>query len=81
MSVRLSNPKGVGSWVDNMPIPTKTVEEQHVLLRETFHYLREGRLSVTLPKSEIFKASVEWLGMVIDSFGVRPAFSKIDLIS
>ena len=43
--------------------------------------LRQGNLSVNLPKSEFCFSVVEWLGMFIDRFGVRPAPSKIEAIT
>ena len=64
-----------------MIIPTRTFEQQLELLRETFDCLRQGKLSVNLPKSEFCFSVVEWLGMVIDRFGVRPAPSKIEAIT
>ena len=73
--------KGVRNWLDDMIIPTRTFEQQLELLRETFDCLRQGKLSVNLPKSEFCFSVVEWLGMVIDRFGVRPAPSKIEAIT
>ena len=73
--------KGVRNWLDDMIIPTRTFEQQLELLRETFDCLRRGKLSVNLPKSEFCFSVVEWLGMVIDRFGVRPAPSKIEAIT
>ena len=73
--------KGVRNWLDDMIIPTHTFEQQLELLRETFDCLRQGKLSVNLPKLEFYFSVVEWLGMVIDRFGVRPAPSKIEAIT
>ena len=73
--------KGVRNWLDDMIIPIRTFEQQLKLLRETFDCLRQGKLSVNLPKSEFCFSVVEWLGMVIDHFGVRPAPSKIKAIT
>ena len=69
------------NWLDDMIIPTRTFEQQLELLRETFDCLRQGKLSVKPPKSEFCFWVVEWLGMVIDHFGVRPAPSKIEAIT
>ena len=73
--------KGVHKWLDNIIIPTRTFEEQLELLRETFDCLRQSRLSVNLPKSEFCFSVVEWLAMIIDRFGIRPAPSKIEAIT
>lgn len=73
--------QGVHNWLDNIIVPTKTVEYRIGLLHETLDCLRDARLSVNLPKLELCKPVVEWLRMMIDSFGVRPASSKIDSIT
>ena len=73
--------KGVRNWLDDVIIPTRTFEQQVELLRETFDCLRQNKLSVDLPKSEFCFSVVEWLGMVIDGFGIRPAPSKIEAIT
>ena len=73
--------KGVQNWLDDITIPTRTVEEQLDLIRETFDSLRRSRLSVNLPKSKFCFAVVERLGLIIDRFGIRPAHNKIDAIT
>ena len=73
--------KGVRNWLDDMITSTRTFEQQVKLLRETFDCLRQSKLSVNLPKSEFSFSLVEWLGMVIDRFGIRPAPSKIKAIT
>ena len=70
--------KGVHNWLDDMIIPTRTFEQQLKLLRETFDGLRQSKLSVNLPKSWFCFSVVEWLDMVIDRFGIRPAPSKVE---
>ena len=69
--------KGVRNWLDDIIIPTRIIEEQFELLLKTFHCLWHVKLSVNLPKSEFCFSVVEWLGMVIDHFGIKPAPSKI----
>ena len=73
--------KGMRNWLDDIIIPTRTFEEQLKLLRETFDCLRQSKLLVNLPKSEFCFSVVEWLGMIIDRFGIRPASSKIEAIT
>ena len=72
--------EGVRNCLDII-IPTHTLVEQLELLRETFDCLRQSKLSVNLPKSESYFPVVEWLGMIIDRFGIRPASSKIEAIT
>ena len=69
--------KGVRNRLDDT-IPTRTFQEQLGLLRETFDCLRQSKLSVNLPISEFCFSVIEWLGMIIDRFGIRPAPSKIE---
>ena len=71
----------VRNWLDDIIIPTRTFEKQLKLLRETFHCVQQGKLSLNLPKSELCFSVVEWLGMIIDRFGIRPAPSKIEAIT
>ena len=72
--------KGVRNWLDDIITPTRTFDEQLQLLRETFDCLRQRELSVNLP-SELCFSVVEWLGMVIDGFGIKPARSKTEAIT
>ena len=73
--------RGVRNWLDDIIIPTATLEGQFALLREVFDLIRAGRLSVNLQKSEFCSPVVEWLGMIVDCHGTRPAPSKIDAIA
>ena len=73
--------KGVRNWLGDIIIPTRTFEQQLELLRETFDCLRQSKLSVSLPKLEFCFSVVEWLEMIIDRFGIRPAPSKIEAIT
>ena len=71
--------KDVRNWLHIM-ISTRTFEEQLELLRKTFDCSRQSKLSLNLPKLEFCFSVVEWLGMIIDRFGIRPA-SKIEAIT
>lgn len=73
--------EGMRNLVNDMLVPTKPLEDQFEFLRETFDCLHCGDLLVNLPKLEFSKASVDWLGMVMGSFGVRPASSRTKAIS
>ena len=69
--------KGVRNWLDDIIILTRTFEEQLEILRETFDCIRQSKLSVNLTKSELCFSVVEWLGKIMDRFGIRSAPSKI----
>ena len=45
--------KGVRNWLDDIVTSARTFEEQIELLRGTFDCLRQSKLSVNLPKSEL----------------------------
>ena len=78
MSVKMNVVK---NSLDDIIIPTATVKDQFALLHEAFDRIRVGHLSVNLPNSEFCFPLVEWLGMIIDCHGTRPAASKIDAIT
>ena len=80
-SIMRVNNKDVRDWLDDMIIPTRTFEPQLELIREIFDCLRQSKLSVNLPKSEFCFTVVEWLGMIIERFGVSPTPSKIEAIT
>ena len=44
--------KGVRNWLNDIIIPTASLEDQFSLVREVFDLIRAGRLSVNLQKSE-----------------------------
>ena len=60
--------KEARNWPDDIIIPSRTFEEQSKLL-------------ITLPKPEFRFSMIEWLGMIIDRFGIKPAPSKIEAIT
>ena len=66
--------------MDDIIIPTVTLEDQFTLLRILVYLIRASRLSVNLQKSEFCFPVLEWLGMIIDWHGTRPAPSRIDAI-
>ena len=73
--------RGIKNWLDDTTIPSKTLAGQRGLLRETLKYLRQGRLTVNLQKSHFCQSVMEFVGMIMDRLGARPAPSKIDAIT
>ena len=73
--------KGMRDWLDDIIIPTCTYEDQLELLRETFDGLRQSKLSVNPTKLALYFSVVEWLSMIIDCFGIRPAPGKTEAIT
>lgn len=71
---------GVFSWLDDILIASDTWEGRSATLTTVLHRLLAAGLSVDFAKC-IFGASFqEFLGMVIDRTGIRPAPSKMDAI-
>ena len=73
--------KGVRNWLDDVIIPPCILRYQLKLLRETLDCLRKSKMSVNLPKLELCFPVVEWLGLIIDRFGIRPTPSRIKAIT
>ena len=74
--------KRVLNWLDDLIIPTRTFEQLLELLRrETFDCFRQSKLSINLAKPEFCFSVVEWLGMIVDRFGIRLGSSKIEAIT
>ena len=71
--------KGIKNWLDNIVIPSKTLENQWGLLQETLECLRQGRLTVNLQKSHFCQSVM--VGMIVDRLGTRSTPSKIDAIT
>ena len=72
---------GVRNWLEDTIISTRIKGEQLKLLRETFDGLQQSKMSANLPKLEFWLSVVEWLGMIIDCFAIKPASSKIEAIT
>ena len=53
--------KGLHNELDDINTPSRTLNEQLKLVRETFDYLQQNSLALSLPKSEFFFSVLEWL--------------------
>ena len=73
--------RGIKNWLDDVAIPSKTLDDQWGLLRETLECLRQGRLTANLHKSHFCQSVMEFVSMIVDRLGTRPAPSKIDAIT
>ena len=70
-----------GFGLNDIAIPSKTLEDQWALLPETLECLRQGLLTVNLQKSHLCQSVIEFVGMIVNRLGTRPAPSKIDAIT
>ena len=70
----------VVSWLDDILVSSRTWEAHINLLRTVFQKLVNARLSVNFAKCNFAAPSQEYLGMVVDSTGIRPAPSKLEAV-
>lgn len=72
--------RGVNNWLDDIIIHTKTIGEHLSLLERVLDALSTAGLSLNLAKCKWCFAQQEFLGLVVDRLGLRPAPSKIEAI-
>lgn len=67
-------------YLDDIIIPSNTIEEGLRRLRQVLEKLREHRLTLKLSKCSFFKTRIEYLGREISEEGVRPGQRKIEAV-
>ena len=72
---------GLDSWLDDILLASYSWEQHLAALREAFTRLLNAKLSVNFAKCRFAASSQEFLGMVIDCTGIRPAPSKLEAVS
>lgn len=77
----LGSVKNVYSWLDDILIASDTWEEHLATLVVILKRLQNAGLSVNFAKCIFGAASMEFLGMIIDSSGVYPSPSKLEAIA
>ena len=70
----------VASWLDNILIASVTWDEHLTSIMKVLSRLLAAGLSVNFAKCIFGEARQEFLGMVIDSMGIRPTLSKLEAI-
>jgi hypothetical protein len=60
------------SFVDDIIVHGRGVEEKMEKLREVFSRFREAGISLNLEKWDFFKEEVVYLGYLVSSHGVKP---------
>lgn len=66
-------------YLDDVIIPSKTIEEGIARLRQVLETFRAHRLTLRLDKCTFFAESIEYLGRKISEEGVRPGRRKVDI--
>ncbi|XP_011861043.1 PREDICTED: uncharacterized protein K02A2.6-like [Vollenhovia emeryi] len=67
-------------YLDDIIIPSKTIAEGMVRLRQVLDALRRHHLTLKLEKCFFFTRSIEYLGREISEHGVRPGRRKIEAV-
>jgi hypothetical protein len=67
-------------YLDDIIIFSKTFEEHINHLRQVFNRIREANLTVKGSKSKFAQSATNYLGHVVDEYGVRPLPKKIKAV-
>lgn len=68
-------------YIDDLLIPTCTVEEGLDNLRLVLNIIRESKLTLNLDKCTFLQPKLEYLGYEISENGLRPGQKKIDAVT
>lgn len=68
-------------YLDDVIIPSRTVEEGVARLRQMLNTFRTHHLTLKLEKCTFFAESIEYLGREISEQGVRPGQNKIQALT
>ncbi|PIK60570.1 hypothetical protein BSL78_02506 [Apostichopus japonicus] len=68
------------AYVDDLIVYSQTWEQHTSQLRQLFQKLSETKLTVNLTKSEIYHASLTYLGHVVGQGQVKPLKAKVEAI-
>lgn len=67
-------------YIDDIIIPSSTVEEGMCRLQQVLERLREHHLTLNLSKCSFFESTIEYLGREINEEDVRPGKAKIEAV-
>jgi transposase InsO family protein len=67
-------------YIDDIIIPSQTVEEGLSRLRQVLHKLRDHNLTLNIKKCAFFQNKIQYLGREISEEGVRPGKEKTKAI-
>ena len=82
MKTALAPPEeSVVSWLDDILITNTTWEEHLDTIHRVFRKLRTAGLSVNFAKYNFAASAQEFLGMMVDINGIRPAPSKMEAVA
>ena len=78
MAVVLQGCKKVVYYIDDILVTGKTRQQHEQNLRAVFRRLQQYGLRVNLPKCRFFQDSLEFLGHIISSKGIRPTKERVE---
>lgn len=68
------------AYMDDLLVPSKTIQEGFDRLESIFILLRNAKLTLNLKKCAFFQEKIDYLGYEISSEGVRPGTNKIEAV-
>ena len=68
------------AYLDDLLIFSETLEEHLAHIQNVFGRLREHHLKLKLKKCSFLKAETNYLGFVINEFGIKPEACKVNII-
>ena len=78
----LASPEeSVVSWLDDIPMTNTTWEEHLDTIHRVFGKVRKAGLSVNFAKCNFAASAQEFLGMMVDLNGIRPAPSEMEAVA
>lgn len=67
-------------YIDNLLVMSKTHEEHIKILGELLGVLRDKGVTLNLEKTQFFRTSLDYVGFVLTTDGLKPQESKVDSI-
>ncbi|XP_076291058.1 uncharacterized protein LOC143214206 [Lasioglossum baleicum] len=68
------------AYLDDVIIPSMTVEEGLARLTTIFTVFREAGLTINLRKCHFFKSQIEYLGFEVSALGIQPSERKVECV-
>lgn len=75
-----NNNNHVLAYMDDLLVPSKSIEDGLDRLEEVFIMLRNAKLTLNIEKCTFFQEEVEYLGYQISEQGIRPGVHKIEAV-
>ncbi|XP_062556755.1 uncharacterized protein K02A2.6-like [Armigeres subalbatus] len=72
---------GVSGYLDDIIVASDSVEEHMIHLERLFARIREYGFTLKIEKSNFFMSEIKYLGLIVDSQGIRPDPEKVRAIS